>query len=269
MNTVKSTVKKLKKLLVTSTISTGVIILNSSSTWAVAIGLFNTTPFIFPGDAVNLIKALNEENTITEFSELDADTWQEIANENQVIVIPSNEGDSLFQALSLETRNVIQDYVSSGGGFLTTGLAPTAIELMNGLFGYNIEENFVGGSVPLNTANAEGTVFESGPSSLPPLFFIDPLRLSSLPDGSISFYDFSSQDSTSIFVSPFGNGLVGFNAFNYATPIEEAGGWPIATNNTVEFLAQETVSQTVPEPSLTLGLLILGGFAASRKAFKD
>ena len=258
-----NTVNTVKKILIGSVFSTVTLSTTCFSVKAVNIGLFNQSPFTFPIETANLIEALEPGNSLTEFSELGSLTWQAIADNNQVIVIPSNEGASLFQALPETTRNVIRDYVSNGGGLLTMGLGLTAIELLNGLFGYNIEENFVGGDVLLNLENAVGTIFETAPSSLPPLAFIDPLRLSTLPNGSISFYDHSSnpdpdfQDSTSVFVSPFGQGKVGFNAFNYSTAPSEAEGWPEATNLTVEFIAADE-AESIPESSSLLGILAIG-----------
>ena len=268
-----NTVINVKKILIKSVISTSIVLTSSSSVGAVSIGLFNQFSFTTPNETNNLIEVLESENTITEFMGLDPQTWQTIADNNQVIVLPSIEGQSLFQALPITTRNVIRDYVSNGGGLLTMGLSVTAIELLNGLFGYSIEENFVGGDVPLNLENAAGTIFESGPSSLPPVGLIDPLRLSTLTDGSISFYDHSSnpdpafRDATSVFVSPFGQGKVGFNAFNYTTSPEEAGGWPEATNFTVEFIASNE-PESIPESSSLLGVLIMGGLAIGKKVFK-
>lgn len=262
-----------KKILINSVISTSIVLTSFSSVGAVNIGLFNQPPFTFVQETNHLIEALDTGNTITEFMGLDPQTWQEIAQNNQAIVIPSIEGQSLFQALPETTRNVIQDYVSNGGGFLIMGFALPATELLNGLFGYSIEENFVGGDVPLNLENAAGTIFETGPSSLPPVGLIDPLRLSTLPNGSISFYDHFSdpdpnfQDATSVFVSPFGQGLVGFNAFNYTTPPEEAGGWPEATNLTVEFIASNEPVST-PDSSSLLGLLIIGCLGISKRLIK-
>ena len=264
------TVIKPKKILINSVIFTGILLIAPSSVGAATIGLFNQFSFTTPDEVNHVIEVLEFENTITEFMGLDPQTWQEIADNNQAIVIPSIEGQSLFQALPETTRNVIRDYVSNGGGFLTMGFGLPATELLNGLFGYSIEENFVGGDVPLNLENAAGTIFETGPSSLPPVGLIDPLRLSTLPNGSISFYDHSSdpdpnfQDATSIFVSPFGEGLVGFNAFNYTTPPEEAGGWPEATNLTVEFIASNELA-SIPESSSLLGLLLIGCLCISRK----
>lgn len=255
------TVIKPRKILINSVISTSFVLTSSSSVGAVTIGLFNQFSFTTPRETNNLIEVLEPENTITEFSGLDAPTWQEIANSNQVIAIPSIEGESLFQALPTTTRNVIRSFVSNGGGLLTLGEPITAIELLDGLFGFNLQENFFGGQLLLNTSNAAGTVFETGPNSLPPTAFIDPLSINSLPQGTISFYDNISnsteQDSSGVFVSPFGEGLIGFNGFNYTTSPAEAGGWPDATRLTVEFIAPSE-AESIPESSSLLGILVIG-----------
>ncbi|MDJ0507969.1 MAG: hypothetical protein QNJ64_01750 [Crocosphaera sp.] len=230
---------------------------------AVNIGLFNQFSFTTPDETNNLIEVLELENIVTEFSGLEPQTWQEIANQNQVIAIPSIEGQSLFQALSEPTRNVIRDYVSNGGGLFTLGEPTTAIELLNGLFGFSLTTNFFGGSLFLNTINAEGTIFQLGPPNVPAVAFFSPLSISSLPEGSISFYDNLSnsieQDSTGVLISPFGEGLIGYNGFNYTTAPSQAGGWPEATNLTVEFIATDE-SESISESSSLLGILVIGGY---------
>ncbi len=257
------TVIKSLKILINSVISTSFVLTSSSPVGAITIGLFNQFSFTTPDETNNLIEVLEPGNTITEFMGLDAQTWQEIANNNQVIAIPSIEGESLFQALPTTTRNVIRDYVSNGGGLFTLGEPSTATELLNGLFGFNLQENFFGGQLLLNTTNATGTIFETGPDSLPPRGFIDPLSINSLPEGTISFYDNISnsteQDSSGVFVSPFGEGLIGFNGFNYTTAPEEAGGWPEATRLTVEYIARDSNVESIPESSSLLAILVIGG----------
>lgn len=262
-----NTVIKPKKVLIKSVISTGILLISSLSVEAATIGVFNQIPFTFPGETNNLVETLEIGNTVTEFAGLDEQTWQEIADNNQVIAIPSIEGDSLFQALPLTTRNVIRNYVSNGGGLLTLGEPSTAVEFLNGLFGFNLQENFFGGQLLLNTTNAIGTVFERGPNSLPPTAFIDPLSINSLPQGTISFYDNISnsteQDSSGVFVSPFGQGLIGFIGFNYTTVPEEAGGWPEATQLTVDFIAASD-AESIPESSSLLGILFIGGYCLQK-----
>lgn len=255
----------ISKIISISVISTGLTLLNTSLSLAINLGFFNNQSYSLSGLTTNLYNTLKSYNyTITEFDNLDALTWQNIANNNQAIVIP-DLNNPLFDDLSSATRTVIRNYVNQGGGFLTVGEDSNAFDLMNGLFGWRIIDNFFGAPTFLNTANAVGTIFETGPSSLPITPLTTTMSIASLPTGSISFYDSSTnanpqrQDSSSVFVSPFGLGKVAYNGFDYNTNPSQAGGWPEATNLTVQFIVGKTIPATVPEPSLTMGLFLLLG----------
>ena len=256
--------KSVKKLIHLSVITTGLCLLNNLGASAVTIGLFNNITYTFPLESDNLINTLEMfGHQVTQFDSLDASVWQTVTEQNQVLVIPDVIRQTLAPDLSPQTQAVIRNYVNNGGGFLIFGEVLEAIPIYNDVFGWNLEEDFWAGSTLLNTENATETIFENGPSSLPNTAFTTTMSLSSLPFGSISFYDnlFNSpaneQNSTSIFVSSFGLGKVAYNGFSYSD-LPNALGWPDATNNTVEFIAGNITTST-PEPSVTLGLFVIGG----------
>ncbi|MGB5594075.1 MAG: hypothetical protein WBM62_08615, partial [Crocosphaera sp.] len=199
-----------KKLINLSVISTGFTFLNICPSLAVTIGFFNNPDFSF-GEADTLFNILVDQgNTVTQFSSLEASVWQEIADNNQVLVIPTINNNSLFPSLSSETQTVIANYVDNGGGFLMAGEVQEVIPVMNGVFGFSLAEDFFGQETLLNPEDAEGTIFENAPSSLPNAVFTTTMAIDSLPLGSLNFYD-NEQNSSSVFVSPFGLGKVAFN----------------------------------------------------------
>ena len=82
-----NTVIKLINLSVISPVFSLLLILEAK---AITIGYFNNTDYTFPTEATTLRNVLESGgNTVTEFDSLEASAWQQIANNNQVIVIPN------------------------------------------------------------------------------------------------------------------------------------------------------------------------------------
>ncbi|MDJ0729863.1 MAG: hypothetical protein QNJ33_07710 [Crocosphaera sp.] len=251
------------KLINFSVISTISLSLNLEAQ-AISIGYFNSSVYTFPNDAANLRNVLtNGANTVTDFDSLEASVWQQIADNNQVIVIPSLSFDSLAPDLSSETQAVISNFVDNGGGLLMSGEVQEVIPLFNDVFGFSFAEDFWAGSTLL-TDEAEGTIFESAPGTLGSPLQTTTMALNSLPPNSIVFYDNllnsppNEQNSTSVFVTPFGMGNIAFNGYDYNNT-EDDTGWAEATTLTVEFIARETNVESVSEPSTIIGLMMTIG----------
>ncbi len=254
--------KLFKNLLRISVVSLTALGTLTSQVLAVTIGVFDDPTYVGTVEPTNLINTLtNFGHTITRFGSLDASVWQNMANNNQVIIIPGLV-KYLFPDLPINTRNVARNYVNSGGGFMTMGRDFEAWDLMNGLFSFNIVDDDQGFPIDLNEANAAGTIFENGPSSLPHVQLTNFMSITSLPQGSISFYD-DQINSTGLSVSPFGLGKVAYHGWDYS-PNQQFQGWPTVTNSTVIFIAGN-VTTTVPEPSAILALLCLGGIGLVKK----
>lgn len=255
-----NTVIKLINLSVISTIFVSL----SLEAKAVSIGYFNNVEYTptFIGD--NLRDVLtNGTNTVTDFDSLNASVWQQIADNNQVIVIPSLTELSLAPELSPDTQAVIRNFVDNGGGLLMSGEVQEVIPVFNDVFGFSFAEDFWGGSTLL-TGEAEGTIFETAPTILESPFQTTTMALDSLPTNSIVFYDnlsnspVNEQNSTSVFISSFGMGNIAFNGYDYSE-IEDDIGWAETTRLTVEFIARETNVESVPEPSNIIGLITTVG----------
>lgn len=255
-----------KKLINLSVISTGFSLLTTSPLWAVTIGYFNNLNFSFEGETETLLSVLEAGgHTITQFDSLDASVWQEIAEQNQAIVIPDLSRSPFFPSLPSDTQIVLRNYVENGGGFLMVGEVQEVIPVFNGVFGFNTAEDFWGDGTVLNTEDAQGTIFESAPISLPDPTITTTMAIDSLPENSLDLYNNvpnsfpNRQNSSSVFVSPFGLGKVAFNGFSYAAN-DDPLGWPEVTNITVEFIAKDSTVESIPEPSTIIGLILLGGF---------
>ncbi len=254
-----NTVIKLINLSVISTIFVSL----SLEAKAISIGYFNNFEYTptFIGDSLRNVLT-SGTNKVTDFDSLDASVWQQIANNNQVIVIPSLRFGSFSLDLSPETQAVIRNFVDNGGGFMMSGEVQEVIPVFNDVFGFSFAEDFWGGSTLL-TGEAEGTIFESAPTILGSPFQTTTMALDSLPANSIVFYDnlsnspVNEQNSTSVFVTPFRMGNIAFNGYDHSdNEANDATGWPEATTLTVEFIARETNVESVPEPSNIISLMI-------------
>lgn len=255
-----NTVKKLINLSVISTIFLSL----SLEAKAVSIGYFNNfeyTPTFIGDNFKNVLT--NGTNTVTEFNSLNASVWQQIVENNQVVVLPSLRFGSLTLDLPTETKTVIRNFVDNGGGLLMSGEVIEVISFFNNIFGFSFDEDFWSESTLL-TDNAQGTIFESAPSSLGSPFQTTTMALNSLPPNSIVFYDNLSnspsnrQNSTSVFVTPFGMGNIAFNGYDYGQS-EDDTGWPEVTNLTIEFIANDSDVESVPEPSTINSLIMIAG----------
>ncbi|MDJ0842603.1 hypothetical protein [Crocosphaera sp.] len=252
------------KLINLSVISTSFYLLSTLEAAAITIGYFNNSDYTLPTESTTLRNILNSEgNTVTDFDSLDASIWQQIADNNQVIVIPDINLLSLAPDLPSATQTVIRNYVNNGGGFLMVGEVTEVIPVFNDVFGFSFDEDFWGGSTLLTEA-AQGTIFESAPSSLGSPLQTTTMALDSLPAETIVFYDnllsspSNEQNSTSVFVTPVGMGNIAFNGYTY-TSREDDTGWAEVTTLTVEFIARQSDIQSVPESSTIMGVVMTMG----------
>ncbi|MGK7887591.1 MAG: hypothetical protein AB4057_23555 [Crocosphaera sp.] len=258
--------KTTTKFIKLSVLSTSFCLLLTPESQAITIGYFNNPTFTDSFLANNLREVLEDggENTITEFDSLDASAWQTIADNNQIIAIPTIDNLSLADSLSPETEAVIRNYVAGGGGFFMAGEVLEVIPVFNNVFDFSFNDDFWSESTEL-TQQAQGTIFDDAPISLGSPFQTTTMALDSLPVDSIVFYDNSlnspsdRQNSTSVFATSFGLGHIAFNGYDYGQS-ENDTGWSEVTNLTVQFITKEQ-SESVPESSTIFGLfgtLILG-----------
>ncbi|WP_041934389.1 hypothetical protein [Gloeothece verrucosa] len=132
----------MKKLLLLSVISLGIGLGSNSPVQAATIALFNNPYYIAQNTTKNLINILKSfGHQVNIFTSFEPSAWQN-ATKNQLIFIP-DQVYSILPALSLETQNIIKNYVATGGGLIGGATGDTAFPVFNALFGWNLEENLV------------------------------------------------------------------------------------------------------------------------------
>ncbi|WP_013334503.1 hypothetical protein [Gloeothece verrucosa] len=255
----------MKKLLLLSVISLGIGLGSNTPVQAATIALFNNPQYITQDGSqklINILKSFGHQVNI--FTSFEQSAWQN-ATKNQLIFIP-NQGKSILPNLSLETQNIIKNYVATGGGLIASGIENTAFPFLNTLFAWNIEGNFTNKTFYLNTNNAAGTIFETetAPSSVKPAFPTTPASIASLPSGAKSIYD-NGGNSTALFVASFGEGKIADITFGYGEVTPEPG-WGKITDISVKYVASQSTPTPIPEPSLLIGLtaFILGGVSSKK-----
>jgi hypothetical protein len=124
------------------------------------------------------------------------------------VLIPEQERGAVISGLDAASRTTILSYVSNGGTLVVVSMGdPNSLSMQNQLFGWRLSSadcNSV--STSLDVKQASGTVFSTGPSTLPPLNAVQCVSMSSLPTGSQSIYYSSS--AVSVFQVAVGTGRV-------------------------------------------------------------
>ncbi len=213
------------------------------------------------GEVLNLIASLELQDVlITQFSATDDVSLANILSAADVLVVPELERASLASDLNDSTVAIISDAVANGLGMVICGEIGNNDEaLLNRLFGFGLTSGTSNLS-STRTAEASGTAFEFGPSSLPANNGSYLWLSATMPPEGRSIY--SSGSYTSVAHIPVGVGGVVFLAWDWFDAFpngSQDGGW-----NAVLGLALEEVASlpplmvSLPETAATEGDGILG-----------
>jgi hypothetical protein len=182
------------------------------------------------GEATNLVASLAALGyTVTTFTGTSEAEWRAAMAGQQVLVIPELEGDPLSPALDLRTRIFIASFVARGGTLIV--LAPRSgdpLAVLNETFDFGMTAA-QSTTPPISlTAAAVGTLFESGPATLPMnLNSTDAVLASSLPDTALAIYADAAGNSV-VTQIPYQGGhilILGWDWFDAAPAGSQDGGW--------------------------------------------
>ena len=96
----------------------------------------------------------------------DTSNLKEVLDNTNVFIMPEQEGTFTFPD---SAKNLIKEFVNKGGTLIQVGDgSQRGTDWLNNIFGWDLKKNGSASSASLilNTANAKGTVYESGPSTL-------------------------------------------------------------------------------------------------------
>jgi hypothetical protein len=175
---------------------------------------------------------------------------------NVVLVFPELEANYLPGALSQATRAALAEFVDTGGSIILHGVpqAPGwSADLLNGVFGFGVQElQELDGTLFARTAQAGGTAFAAGGTSLPANRGSTSLLTNSLPPGALSIYEESGRSLVALL--PHGLGRIIFLGWdwNNASPLGTAdNGW-------LDVLAGAMTESGVPSPGTNRPPFIVG-----------
>lgn len=124
---------------------------------------------------------------VRRFTRMDAVGFAQAIDNVDALLIPELEVADLSADLDGETRALIAGYVASGGGLVINGTAGLrAARFLNQLFGWSLTSGQIGAAG--RSAQAAGTEFADGPTSLPAHTRTRGLDLTSLPEGALALY---------------------------------------------------------------------------------
>jgi len=203
-----------------------------------AVALFANTSYVdysigdSGSEASNLEATLNVMGrSVTTFTGITASDFQTAVNGKDLLAIPELENGDLDADLDAAARTDIADFVSAGGTLIIHAdfaIFPNYINLLNSTFGFSLEDINTAGPYDLNTADAFGTIFADGPSTLPQNNLTGSVLTSTLPAGAKVIYDDQTTGDSALTLIPYGDGSIvifGWD-WNDAAPTGSSdGGW--------------------------------------------
>ena len=183
-----------------------------------------------------------------------------------VLIMPEPEAGN-YSSLSADARTAVANFVSAGGGLITSYSDTDVGGFLNATFGFSLSGS--AGCLTSSLTGGAGTAFAGGPATLGCPSFTTSFTLASLPGGSTGIYTAGSNAEVALI--PFGAGQIvtlGWDWFNAApNGSNGAADWVPVLGNAITEVAGTTTP--VPEPG-TLAIMGLGlaglGFARRRKA---
>lgn len=151
-------------------------------------------------------------HTVTPFTGITDADFSAALEGKQFLIIPELEEGDLLPDLSPEARQVIVDFVNSGGRLFIYNSGGDIQDLANTLFGFSLD---ISGGVPEDanaskTSEAAGTFFEDGAATIPGNDDTAAVSVSSLPANAINVYNYldGSNDVSALAILPFGEGEI-------------------------------------------------------------
>ncbi len=170
-------------------------------------------------------------HTVTTFTGITAAEVTTALIGKSILAMPEMESGDLNAAMAADAKQVINDWVTAGGILLVNNDGSNqGGSVINGIFGgWSLQggQSLSDGTLFPKQSDTTGTLFESGPASIPGYSLTLPLLVSSLPSGALNLYG-DGANETVLFYKSEGYGAVYFFAwdwYNAAPNGAENGGW--------------------------------------------
>ena len=165
--------------------------------------------------------------TVTLFSDISESGFSSALLNAGYLIVPEMENGPLAPDLSESAKSQIRNFVSYGNTLIMFYPENNSISFPNDVFGFNLE--YDGGNYSdLNSGDASGTPFASGPSNLESYSATNSILTSTLPIGSKSIYTFNGGNNATVVQIPYNGGkviIMGWDWYNAAPYGENDGGW--------------------------------------------
>ncbi|TAN70693.1 MAG: hypothetical protein EPN17_04285 [Methylobacter sp.] len=182
-----------------------------------------------------LISLGHNVSTFIQYSAID---FSSALESTDILVIPEQETGNLSLALTDKAKQVLRDFVNTGGRIIIGGdMYSNDVDFLNSVFDYSIT-NRNNEAPSYITDIASGTSFDSAPSTLTHNNGTYSIDKSSLPINGLSIYE--NGNHTTVAVLPYGTGDIVYLAYDWydAAPVgSQDGGW-------IEILS--TITEAVP-----------------------
>lgn len=239
----------------------------------------------------NILKSLESKaHEVSTFENIDFDTWKNVIDQNDLILIPELEKANLFADLSNETIQLLSDYVKNGGGLIICGVvAPiesnsgNAIDLLNGVFDLQLRADastLEGNSnkIENNTLNTHFSICNTTIINNNSIAFLT----SGLPTASKRIYnDALENNHTSVALIPLGAGKIVYLGWGWwnAFPVgAQDNGWIDVLDASVKEVAcaapiakaksSLTIEISEPETVLNAAMFDDGSYSCSSLQFR-
>jgi VCBS repeat-containing protein len=197
-------------------------------------------------------------HTVTAFNGIDAASFTAALIGQQVLVIPELEIGNLV--LDAAARTVVQQFVSNGGTIVIGGDQANGDEdLVNALFGFNVQQGDNYSGPYALTGAAAGTTFAGDAASIPGTYDgasgTYTYTSASLPAGSRDIYTDGTNSAVSLM--PYGSGQVvhlSYDWYNAAPLGTQNGGWLTVLNSAIS-TARPPVTAAEDTADISLGTI--------------
>jgi len=186
-------------------------------------------------EADNIRETLKRQGHSTDrLTKIGSFDFNKALDDADVLVIPELEKKGLADDLSSAAKQVIVDFVESGGGLIINGTSGArATDLLNELFGWSLTVGVVGNGV--RGLDAVGTAFATVPSVLPDHERTRGIEDSSLPAGAMRVYRSGIRTTIAMFRRGLGTVVyLGWDWFDAKPRGSRDGGWLEALDAAME-----------------------------------
>jgi len=185
-------------------------------------------------------------NTVNTFTGTDAASFTSALSGANVLVIPALDQADLGASLNSSAINVIQNFVSSGGGLIITGDPSGHTEsFLNDCFGFSTSYHYPDAPYPL-VNDGSSTAFTGGPTSLAGNTNSPGLLVSGLPAGSENIYEGSGTYGTTVALLPYNSHsticFLGWDWTNGGPGGTQDGGWDTVLQSAITQVGGGTTS---------------------------